>query len=97
MLANGKIWQYLIIAGAIANFTHIDRTFTGIIDALKTHEQALRDQKITILVRRGGINDKKWLALMAQACKELGIPCAIADGDMYMTDILKNIQLWNLT
>ena len=59
MLSNDQTGQYIIIAGAIANFTHIDKTFAGIIDALNDHQDALRERKIQILVRRGGINDKK--------------------------------------
>ena len=59
MHANGKHGQYLIIAGAIANFTHIDKTFAGVIDALRDHQEALRAHGVQLLVRRGGINDKK--------------------------------------
>ena len=95
MLANNKKWQYIIIAGAIANFTHIDKTFAGVIDALRDHKQELLSQEVTILVRRGGINDKKWLEMMRQACEDMGIPCEIATGNEYMTDILKKIHLWN--
>lgn len=59
LIANGHKNQYLLIAGAIANFTHIDKTFSGIIDALEKYQKELRENKTTILVRRGGINDKK--------------------------------------
>ncbi len=59
MLASSAERKYLIIAGAIANFTHIDKTFSGIIDALETRIERLRQQHITLLVRRGGINDVK--------------------------------------
>ena len=57
MLANGKSHQYLIIAGAITNFTYIDRTFAGIIDAFTEYRDQMIAQDIHILVRRGGIND----------------------------------------
>ena len=49
--------KYLVIAGAIANFTHIDRTFAGIIDAFRDRIEDMRKQDVRILVRRGGIND----------------------------------------
>jgi succinyl-CoA synthetase beta subunit len=51
--------KYLIIAGAIANFTDIATTFQGVIDILEELQEEIRAQKIEILVRRGGINEKK--------------------------------------
>lgn len=93
MLENGIVWKYLVIAGAIANFTHIDKTFAGIIDAFRDRFEDMKKQEVHILVRRGGINDVIWLELMKNACEELGIPCDIADGNDYMTDILKKISL----
>jgi len=85
--------MYLVIAGAIANFTHIDKTFSGIIDALEIHQDELRARNIHILCRRGGINDKKWLALLKSACENMQIPCEIADSEVYLTDILQKISL----
>ena len=52
MLENGTRGKYLIIAGAIANFTHIDKTFSGIIDAFREKIEAMRSQDVRILVRR---------------------------------------------
>jgi ATP-citrate lyase beta-subunit len=34
--------KYLIIAGAIANFTQIDKTFTGIIDVLEEKSEKIK-------------------------------------------------------
>ncbi len=85
--------KYLIIAWAIANFTHIDKTFAGIIDALKIYRDDLRKQDVHILVRRGGIYDTRWLQMMQEACIDLRLSCEIADGNVYMTDILKHITL----
>ncbi len=59
MLANLTPGKYLVIAGAIANFTHIDRTFAGVIDAMRDRITDMQQQDIRILVRRGGINDAK--------------------------------------
>ncbi len=85
--------KYLVIAGAIANFTHIDRTFAGVIDAFRDRIYDMRAQDVRILVRRGGINDTKGLTMMQKACEELELPCEIADGSQYMTDILQKIKL----
>jgi hypothetical protein len=50
-------------------------------------------QDIHILVRRGGINDVIWLRHMKESCEKLGLPCEIADGNVYMTDILSKIKI----
>ncbi len=93
MLANKPSWKYLIIAGAIANFTHIDKTFAGIIDALEENIEEIHAQNVTILVRRGGINEKAGLKILEDACMKLKIPAIITGSDTYMTDILKEIKL----
>lgn len=93
MLQNKKSWKYLIIAGAIANFTHIDKTFSGIIDALQENIDELHKQKVTILVRRWWINEKSGLKILKDACEKLKIPAIITGSDTYMTEILKEIKL----
>lgn len=85
--------KYLIIAGAIANFTQIDKTFTGIIDVLEEKSEEIRKKWIQILVRRWWLNDKIWLKLLSDACEKLWIPCKATDSNIYMTDILKEIKL----
>jgi hypothetical protein len=64
-----------------------------VIDAFRDRIIEMKEQAIHILVRRWGINDVKWLAMMKKACEELNLPCDIADGSQYMTDILKKIKL----
>jgi hypothetical protein len=83
----------LIIAWAIANFTQIDKTFIWIIDVLKEKHEEIKKQNIKILVRRWGINDKKWIELLKNACNELWLNCDLADSNTYMTDILREINL----
>lgn len=85
--------KYLIIAGAIANFTQIDKTFTGIIDVLEEKAEEIKKQNIQILVRRWWLNDKIWLKLLSNACERLWISCKVTDSNVYMTDILKEITL----
>ncbi len=92
MLENGIKWKYLIIAWAIANFTNISTTFSGIIDVLKEKKKEILEQKIQILVRRWWINEKQGLEKIKKACEELKIPCKIADSSEYMTDILREIK-----
>ncbi|KAH7726208.1 ATP citrate synthase [Aphelenchoides avenae] len=49
----GKV---LIIGGSIANFTNVAATFSGIIRAIETFVEKLREHNVTIYVRRGGPN-----------------------------------------
>ncbi len=93
MLENKIQGKYLIIAGAIANFTDIATTFSGIIDILEEKQEEILSQKIQVLIRRWWINEKKGLELIKSAGERLNIPCKVADSSEYMTDILKEITL----
>jgi len=93
MLENKIKWKYLIIAWAIANFTKIDTTFSGIIDIFEEKVEEIKKQEIKILVRRWWINEKIGLKIMKKNCEKLWIPCEIADSGEYMTDILKKIKI----
>jgi ATP citrate (pro-S)-lyase len=93
MLENWIENKYLIIAWAIANFTRIDTTFAGMIDVFEEKAEEMKKQKIKILVRRWGINEKKWLQIMKENCERLWLECEIADSWEYMTDILREIKL----
>lgn len=59
----------LVIAGGVANFTDVKKTFTGIVDALTEEAAALRTQKVRVFVRRGGPNEIAGLALMEDFLK----------------------------
>ncbi len=81
----GKI---LIIGGAIANFTDVEKTFTGVIKALREYQEELRAGKVSIFVRRGGPNYKRGLKLMEQAGKELNVPMLVQGPDMPMVEMV---------
>src|SRR3989338_4343248 len=59
--AGGK--KALVIAGGVANFTDIKKTFAGIVDTLTESADALRAKGVKVFVRRGGPNEKAGLAL----------------------------------
>ncbi len=82
----GKV---LVIGGAIANFTDIEKTFLGIITALKEYQQPLQEGKVSIFVRRGGPNYEKGLKLMEQIGKELTIPIVVHGPGTPMTKIVE--------
>ncbi len=54
----------LVIAGGVANFTDVKKTFLGIIDALKEVAPQLREHGVRVFVRRGGPNEAAGLSLM---------------------------------
>ena len=84
----GKV---LIIGGAIANFTDVEKTFLGIIKALKEYQQPLLEGKISIVVRRGGPNYEKGLKLIEQTGKELNLPIAVHGPETPMTKIVETV------
>jgi len=86
-------WKYLIIAWAIANFTDIKNTFSGMIDIFEEKIEEIKKAEIKILVRRWWINEKLGLKIMKENCERLWISCYIADSWEYMTDILKNLKI----
>ncbi|HIP19653.1 MAG TPA: ATPase, partial [Sulfurimonas sp.] len=53
--------KILIIGGAIANFTDVAKTFTGIIQAFEEYADKMKEVGIKIYVRRGGPNYEKGL------------------------------------
>lgn len=83
--SQGKI---LIIGGAIANFTDVEKTFTGIIKALREYQEKLQAGKISIFVRRGGPNYEQGLKLMQQAGKEMNIPMLVQGPDSPMVEVV---------
>ncbi|MCE9541116.1 hypothetical protein K8R03_00980 [Candidatus Kaiserbacteria bacterium] len=64
LLASKAKKKALIIAGGVANFTDVKKTFAGIIDALTESAAALRQAGVKVFVRRGGPNEVAGLALM---------------------------------
>ncbi len=65
-LASKAKTKALVIAGGVANFTDIAKTFAGIIDALTENAEEMRKQGIKVFVRRGGPNEKAGLELMRE-------------------------------
>ncbi|MGI6329206.1 MAG: ATP citrate lyase citrate-binding domain-containing protein [Dethiobacteria bacterium] len=81
--------KFLLIGGAIANFTDVASTFKGIIRALKEYRQKLIDNKVKIFVRRGGPNYKEGLRQMKELGQSLGVPIEVYGPEAHMTKIVK--------
>jgi len=83
--ANNKV---LIIAGGVANFTDVAKTFIGIIRALSEVKTKLKAQKVKVFVRRGGPNQIKGLKLMADFLRENGLYGEVLGPEKPLTEIV---------
>lgn len=63
-LASSAPVKALVIAGGVANFTDVKRTFDGIIRALREHLDQLHQHHMRVFVRRGGPGEAEGLAAM---------------------------------
>lgn len=84
----------LLIGGAIANFTDVAATFSGIIRALREHGELLVKNHVKVFVRRGGPNYQIGLKRMRDLGKELGIPFEVYGPEVHMTKIVKLALEW---
>lgn len=92
MFANKAEKQYLCMIWGIANFTRIDRLCKPLADLIALYHERLLENNIHILMRRGGLNDQEWLAMIRRVCEKYGIPHVVADGETYLTDIFEHIS-----
>lgn len=54
----------IIVAGGVANFTDVAKTFRGLIRALDEQKSQLVKSKVKVFVRRGGPSEVKGLRMM---------------------------------
>jgi succinyl-CoA synthetase beta subunit len=81
--------KVLIIAGGVANFTDIRKTFTGVIKAIDEKADELRAQGVKVFVRRGGPNQEEGLELMANFLKDKDLYGKVSGPDMVLTEIVR--------
>ncbi len=81
--------KILIIGGAIANFTDVAKTFTGIIQAFEKYADKMKDVGVRIYVRRGGPNYEKGLKDIKEAADRLGLPIKVFGPETHITDIVR--------
>ncbi|MGE4296317.1 MAG: ATP citrate lyase citrate-binding domain-containing protein [Campylobacterales bacterium] len=82
----GKI---LLIGGAIANFTDVAKTFTGIIQAFEKMADKMKAVGTKIYVRRGGPNYEIGLKNIKAAAEKLGLPIEVYGPETHVTDIVR--------
>ncbi|WP_309499389.1 ATP citrate lyase citrate-binding domain-containing protein [Sulfurovum sp.] len=81
--------KILIIGGAIANFTDVAKTFTGIIQAFEEYADKMKEIGIKIYVRRGGPNYEKGLKDIKEAADRLGLYIEVYGPETHVTDIVR--------
>lgn len=81
----GKV---LIVGGGIANFTDVAKTFKGIMRALVDHADVLREQRVSIWVRRAGPNYEEGLRRMKELGTAIGLPIHVYGPRTHMTAIV---------
>jgi len=81
--------KILIIGGAIANFTDVAKTFTGIIQSFEEYADKLKEHNTHIYVRRGGPNYEKGLKDIKEAADRLGLNIEVYGPETHVTDIVR--------
>jgi ATP-citrate lyase beta-subunit len=81
--------KVMIIGGAIANFTDVAKTFTGIIQAFEEYADKMKEIGIKIYVRRGGPNYEKGLKDIKEAADRLGLYIEVYGPETHVTDIVR--------
>lgn len=96
LLASKAHKKVLFIGGAVANFTDVANTFTGIIQALDKFGERLRKQHVKVYVRRGGPRQEIGLANMKTALEKHNLLGAVHGPEMPLpeavTEMLKEAQ-----
>jgi ATP-citrate lyase beta-subunit len=77
----------IIVGGAIANFTNVQKTFGGIISGFRKAKAEGKLNGVEIWVRRGGPYEKEGLAMM-KALEQEGFKIQVFDRYTPLTDIV---------
>lgn len=78
----------LLIGGGISNFTYVDKTFMGVIDAIEEYRDKLLGKNVKILVRRGGINYKEGLKMFKEKVSKMGFQVECFGPEKHITNFL---------
>ena len=81
--------KVLIIAGGVANFTDVVKTFKGIIQALSEVSDNLKKQKVLVYVRRGGPHQEKGLSEMKKFLIQKGLFGSVDGPDLPLAGVIR--------
>ena len=86
--------KILIIAGGVANFTDVKKTFNGLIKALDEVSLQLKQQSVKVFVRRGGPNEKEGLAHMEKFLRDNDLLGSIYGSNDVLTSAITDGIKW---
>lgn len=89
MLASAAPKKVLVIGGAVANFTDIATTFSGIIRAIDELSPKLKKQHVRVYVRRGGPRQEIGLARIRKALDAHQLLGAVHGPDVPIYQLIK--------
>lgn len=95
MLKSPQRKKVLFIAGATANFTDVSKTFNGIIRALDETKNKIREQNISVVVRRGGPNEKKGLEAISNFLLDNKIYSKVFGSDISLGSAVEEVLEMN--
>ncbi len=78
----------IVIAGGVANFTDVKKTFKGVIQALDEYSDVLKSQGVKVYVRRGGPNEAEGLAMMKKFLEGSGLFGSVHGSDILLTEVI---------
>jgi succinyl-CoA synthetase beta subunit len=84
--------QAIIIAGGVANFTDVAKTFSGLIRALDERKHDLVKAGVKVFVRRGGPNEKKGLELMRNFLTNSELLGSVHGHDVALTQVVAEVK-----
>lgn len=82
----------LVIAGGVANFTDVKKTFSGIIRALNEQAKELAKAKVKVFVRRGGPNELDGLTAMQSFLSTTNLLGKVYGHDVPLTQVVSDVQ-----
>lgn len=88
MFLSGAPKKCLVIAGGVANFTDVKKTFAGVIRAMGEYKQQLEEHNIKVYVRRGGPNEAEGLAMIKQFLESNNLYGSVHGSDILLTDVI---------
>ena len=88
LIASKAKHKVLFIGGAVANFTDIANTFTGIIRAFDDMHEELAIQKVKVFVRRGGPRQEIGLSKIKASLESYGLLGAVYDPSTPLTKVV---------
>lgn len=81
----------LVIAGGVANFTDVAKTFRGLIRALEEVKDRLVQAKVKVFVRRGGPNEKQGLAQMKAFLRQSNLLGSVHGHEGPLTGVIAEV------